>query len=126
MHSRQRGGIVFAPGALTLKALFEAAGSTLAHVPKKEFLPEATVEKTIRLEDVLNTLAERLEKEINMTFSQFTGGEKREKSYTIISFLALLELVRDGKAHVDQEENSENINITFAQTTEQSAAQPTI
>ena len=112
----QRGGIVFAPGMLTVQSIFESANSVLSHVPKKEFIPEATVEKTIRLEDVLTTLADRLEKEVRLTFSQFagkaSGATREEKSYTIISFLALLELVRDGKADVEQESDDKEIFIT--------------
>ncbi len=104
---------VFAPGPLTVAGINESANSVLSRVPKKEFLPEARVEKTIRLEDVLTNLAERLEKEVQMTFRAFTGGEKREKTYTIISFLALLELVRDGKADVEQNAREEDITITF-------------
>ncbi len=92
----------------------------LGRVPKKEFLPEVEVKKVISLEEMISKLSERIEKSLEFNFKDFAclpagrPGQsitKEEKVVVIISFLAMLELVRQGLLHVTQSENFEDIII---------------
>ena len=46
-----------------------------------------------------------------MSFKQFTAEHKGEKVGVIVSFLAMLELVKDGVLHVSQEKEFDDIQM---------------
>ena len=80
----------------------------LAHVPKKEVkLPEIEIKKIINIDQVINSLTDRIQTAMNMSFREFSkshGAESGEeaKVHVIVSFLAMLELVREGLIDVMQ------------------------
>ena len=82
--------------------------------PKKTTPPETRVYKTISIKEVINTLTERIEKLLSCNFSDIcvTSPDSDDKSirvYTIISFLGMLELVRQGMIVAEQHGLFENI-----------------
>jgi segregation and condensation protein A len=113
---------VFSPDAdMTLANIFVAAGRVLANLPKREFLPKVIVDKVISLEDMITDLTKRVSDTLKMSFKQFAGekrgsdGEKAEKVNIIVSFLAMLELVKQGIINVTQEKHFEDINMETEQ-----------
>jgi segregation and condensation protein A len=83
-------------------------------LPKKEFIPRAVVEKVVSLEDMIVRLTERVTRGLRMSFKEFSNmGKmgKEEKVNVIVSFLAMLELVKQGVIHVSQESMGSDIHM---------------
>jgi segregation and condensation protein A len=111
-------GPVFSPDtAITKEALLATASTIIASIPKKEFLPEVTVKKVISIEEMIASLADRIQQGLQMSFSDFAGRSKgnaptkEEKVYVIVSFLAMLELVREGLVNAIQGAKFEDITL---------------
>lgn len=84
--------------------------------PKKTTPPETRVYKTISIKEVISTLTERIEKLLSCNFSDICvtspdGDDKSTRVYTIISFLGMLELVRQGMIVAEQNGLFENIAL---------------
>ena len=93
---------MFLPGKmLSLEQVYSSISVVLNNLPKKEFLPEAKVKKIINIEEVINNLLQRIRVKLSATFSELTGNGSN-KTETIVSFLALLELVKKGLVVVKQ------------------------
>ena len=97
------------------------AREALGKVPKTEFLPEVEVRKVITLEEMIGRLEERIKNSLKFSFSDFTQPEagkpasrmtREEKVTVIVSFLAMLELVRKGILDAVQKADSEEIIIS--------------
>jgi segregation and condensation protein A len=71
-------------------------------------LPKVAVKKIISLEDMIGRLANRITKELKMSFKDFSKGDK---VHVIVSFLAMLELVKRGAVEVKQHGNFNDIEI---------------
>ena len=109
---------IFSPDTqITVKNINQSVLEVLAHVPKKqEKLPELEVKKIINIDEIINSLTDRIQGAINLSFKDFTqasGAENQEeaKIHVIISFLAMLELVREGIIDVIQNSSFEDITI---------------
>jgi len=59
----------------------------------------------------MENLAERITKSISMSFKEFAGVGKEEKVNVIVSFLAILVLVKQGAISVNQDERFSDITI---------------
>jgi segregation and condensation protein A len=111
-------GPVFSPDELITKEnMLAAMHSIIAAAPKKEALPEVTIKKVINIEEMIASLAERIQEGLRMSFSDFAGRTKgtpptkEEKVYVIVSFLAMLELVREGLINAIQDNRFEDITL---------------
>lgn len=111
---------VFSPDAeMTIANIFAAAGRVLANLPKKEFLPKVVIDKVISLEEMISDLTRRVGESLRMSFKQFAGekrgaggaNDREQKVNVIVSFLAMLELVKQGIIHVTQERHFDDINM---------------
>ena len=112
---------VFSPDpSITVSSMASCISQVLANVPKeKEVLPEVEIKKMISLEEVINSLTERMQSAIGMSFRDFSKshgakGEQEAKVHIIVSFLAMLELVRGGIIDVIQDHTFEDITIQKA------------
>lgn len=102
---------VFAPSRdMTLENLGDAMNSVLHNLPKTETNPEVKVRKVISLEEVMNNLAKRIEQALSLSFKEFTG-DTADRVDVIVSFLALLELVKQGNIDAEQKETFSDIQI---------------
>ena len=102
---------VFAPSSdMTLDNLSDAMNSVLHNLPKTETNPEVKVRKVISLEEVMNNLSKRIERALSLSFKEFTG-DTANRVDVIVSFLALLELVKQGNIDAEQKETFSNIQI---------------
>ena len=94
---------VFAPTKeLTPANLQLAISSVIASLPKKETLPKITVKKVMSLEEVVVNLTDRIQKAFKMRFSDYVKEGRHEKVNIIVSFLGMLELVKQGIIEVKQ------------------------
>ncbi|MEI6490751.1 MAG: ScpA family protein [bacterium] len=97
--------VFFNPGAdVKLNNVSEAIARVLNSLPKTEApLPKLKVQKVVSLEEMMDSLTVRIKSAIKMSFSDFSGKGKVEKVNVIVSFLALLELVKQGTVDARQE-----------------------
>jgi segregation and condensation protein A len=103
---------VFSPDAsMTLQNLIAAVRDVIKNFPKKELLPKAIVRKVISLEEMITTLTNRIKTNLRVRFRDFANIGKEEKVNIIVSFLAMLELVKQGIIHVTQEKHFEDIHM---------------
>jgi segregation and condensation protein A len=104
---------VFSPDEdLSTTKIKEGIMSVLHNLPKKvAAMPKKVVQKVISLEEVMENLAQRITKSLKMSFKEFSGIGKREKVDVIVSFLAILELVKQGAISVSQDERFSDITI---------------
>lgn len=94
--------VVFAPARdLSTAALEEAMVRVLAAREAVEELPEARVKPLVTIEEMMDRLAKRVQSAMTLSFKDFAGGQK-EKVEVIVSFLALLELVKQGAVAAEQ------------------------
>ncbi|MEK7510790.1 MAG: ScpA family protein [Patescibacteria group bacterium] len=108
--------VVFSPARdLTLERLESALEATLAALEKEEQLPEARVRPIVTIEEMMDTLLARVQKAMTMSFKEFSAGST-EKVEIIVSFLALLELVKEGAVGAEQGESFSDIKITNTST----------
>ena len=109
---RKQQTIVFLPDEqITKECMMTFMGGVLGRMPKKEFLPEIEVKKVVSIKEMIGNLTDRIQKSLRLNFKEFSGGDKtkEEKVTVIISFLAMLELVRQGIMDALQENNFEDI-----------------
>ena len=103
---------IFSPDkTMTLPALGQSIRAVLAALPQKTFLPKAAVEKIMTLEQMIDRLSTRISSALKTSFRDFAGIGKAKKVEVILSFLAILELVKRGAISVTQNEHFEDIAI---------------
>lgn len=101
---------VFAPDAqCTLEKSLAVLKDLINRLPKTEQLPKHVVQKVVSIEEMIGNLTTRITSSLRMSFKQFTHEHKAEKVNVIVSFLAMLELVKDGVLHVTQERHFDDI-----------------
>lgn len=94
---------VFAPDpTFTLEKALASLQDLIKRLPKKETLSKVIVKKVISLEDMIGNLTARIGSQLKMSFKQFTAENKHERVNIIVSFLAMLELVKQGVLQVSQ------------------------
>ena len=109
---------VFAPDKrLSAAQMGASMREVLSALPKKIILPKATVRKVVSIEEMMTRLAARVTQTLKTSFGQFSRYEKgrvlpkEERVEIIVSFLAMLELVKQGVVHVTQREDFGDIDI---------------
>ena len=103
---------VFAPSRdLSLDALEKALQVALSALDKEEKLPEVRVRPLVTIEEMMDRLTVKVQKALTMSFKDF-AGDKAEKVEVIVSFLALLELVKQGVVEAAQYGTFQDIKIT--------------
>lgn len=101
---------------ITIQGLHAAARNLIGFFPQKDELSKVMVEKVMSLEDMIDTLATRMKDAVSMSFKTFadsrTNGSQREaRLNTVVSFLALLELVKEGLLFVEQQKSFADITM---------------
>lgn len=109
---------LFSPDPLiTVGSMASSVLEVLAHIPKKsESLPEVEVKKIINIDEFINSLTDRIQNAMNLSFREFSQshgavGAEEVKVHVIVSFLAMLELVREGLIDVIQNSSFGDIEI---------------
>lgn len=106
----------FIPDASIAPAtLREAAQTLIAGFPTTLSLPKVAVKKIMSLEEMIDTMSQRISAAFRMSFKEFSGLNKAQsqeaRHSVIVSFLALLELVKQGMMRVQQDEHFGDITM---------------
>ena len=112
--------VFFAPSKdLNAQALAEALARVLAAREVVEELPEKRVKPMVTIEEMMDKLAKRVQTAMNLSFKDFAGSHKDPstglragKVGIIVSFLALLELVKQGAVAAEQFDPHGDIRIS--------------
>ncbi len=103
---------VFTPSAeVTVANLLTAAQTVITNLPKAEKLPQTIIKKIISLEEVITDLTKRVSRAFKMKFSEFVADKRKERVNVIVSFLGMLELVKQGIIDVKQNELFQEIDM---------------
>lgn len=95
---------VFAPDlAFNLEKALMSLREIMNRLPKRENLPKHVMKKVISLEEMIGNLTNRITSHLKMSFKEFTKEHKENRVNVIVSFLAMLELVKEGILMVSQE-----------------------
>jgi segregation and condensation protein A len=104
--------VVFAPDKNTNKESFlSKIKFVISNIPKVEVLPKTMVKKVVSLEETILNLTERINKSLKMNFREFSKGHNGDKVSIIVSFLAMLELVKQGIIAVKQDKAFNDIEM---------------
>ena len=104
--------IVFTPDKnISVARIHETVRSVITQIPKKEFVPKAVVQKVISLEEMIESLTHRITESMKMSFKDFSKIGKANKVDVIVSFLAMLELVKQGIIQVRQDRDFHDIEM---------------
>jgi segregation and condensation protein A len=93
-----------------LNALSDAARNVLTNLPKTEIKPKVQVKKVVSLEEMIDRLHERIQRQLKLRFSDLIKDEK-ERGSVIVGFLAVLESVKQGSILVAQARRFDDIHI---------------
>ncbi len=103
---------IFTPSKdLTIDGLQMAINRVISQLPQKESLSEKVVKKVVSLEEMIDDLSERMTQCMSMSFREFSKMGKKDRVHIAVSFLAMLELVKQGIINVVQRNSFEDINI---------------
>ncbi len=107
--------------SITQKNLALIAHDIIDKLPTDNMIPEVKVSDVVKLENVINSLIRRVDAEMKISFKNFSGLNnvvmtKKDRYMVIVSFIAVLELMKQGilNAHQQSEDNDiyiENNNI---------------
>ena len=109
---------VFSPDqGMTKENFLTAILNVIKALPKLvENIPKATVKKVISLEEMIGNLTQRIQSSIKLSFREFAKVGKEERVNVIISFLAMLELVKQGIVNVKQNNHFDDIEMETQST----------
>ncbi|MEX0673110.1 MAG: ScpA family protein [Candidatus Paceibacterota bacterium] len=109
---------VFSPtDEITPANLSEAMRSVLSRLPKQEQIPQTQVKKVVSLKETIERLSERIQRSLRGRFSEFSGYHRgkelsmEERVTVVVSFLAMLELVKTGLVQVSQRSHFDEIEM---------------
>ena len=103
---------VFSPHAqITVPTLLLSIRSILKNLPEKETLPAVIIASVISLEEMIERLSKRIQSTASISFREFSAAEKKNKVHVIVTFLAMLEHVKQGIIAVTQEKEFGDIQM---------------
>ena len=109
--------IFIADEAVTLKSLLASVHSLIAGFPQHLTLPQVQVTTLVSIEEMIDRLQTRVTAALRLSFKEFahstSSGQagKPERGDIIVSFLALLELVKQGIIRATQEGEHGDITL---------------
>lgn len=102
--------IVFTPDEqITVQTMQELIHGALSQTPQDTFVPEKKVEKQLSLKEILENISIRIKRFVRANFSELVVGD--DKKGKAISFLAVLELYKQGFVDLSQDELFGNIVV---------------
>ncbi len=114
MHGRQYAPVrepLFITDTFTnVAALRTAMGDVLFNLPVFTEKPKVKVRKVISLEEMMDRLKDRIERQMKLKFSELID-DPQERVTVIVGFLAILESVKQGGVLVAQAERFSDIEI---------------
>jgi len=104
------GTLFYPPQKIVKEDLLKAFSKVLGEIPVVEKLEEEMVKEILTLEDKIVHLQETLREKIQTSFSELVANAK-DKVEVVVSFLAMLELVKQRIIHVEQGELFSEISL---------------
>lgn len=99
---RRKETVVFSPTKeITGSNFLISIKELIKNLPKVELIPEKIIRKVVSLEEVISDLASRVSRAMKMSFNDFVK-DKADKVNIIVSFLGMLELVKQGAIDIEQ------------------------
>ncbi|HRY62649.1 MAG TPA: segregation/condensation protein A [Candidatus Paceibacterota bacterium] len=117
---RKADEVIFMPtDEIVLVNMLNSAKALINNLPKKEKLSEVKIKKVISLEEAIDNLHKKIQQGLRMKFSDFakTGPNnspeeaKANKIHVVVSFLAMLELIKRGTLRYNQEVHFADIHL---------------
>jgi segregation and condensation protein A len=104
-------GVVFCPPEnLVAEDLAKAFSRVLGEIPVQEKLDEETVKEVLTLEEKIIHLQDVIRQRVQTSFSEIVANAK-DRVEVVVSFLAMLELVKQRMIHVEQGELFSEIKL---------------
>lgn len=91
-------------------ALTAAITDVIKKLPKKEIKQKVRVRPVVSLDEMIDRLKHRVERQMRFGFKEFTG-HSTERTTVIVGFLAVLEMVKQGNVLVKQPARFSDIQI---------------
>ena len=110
-YSREIVPFFFPTKEITIKYLLRSINEVLNNLPKVEMIPQTVVKRVESLEKAIENLTKRIQINFGTNFRDLAEVGKKEKINVIISFLALLELIKRGAIFVNQKEDFGDISV---------------
>ncbi len=115
----KRDDVVFTPDEqITIDSMLTIAMEVLSAIPEqKEKKQEVSIAKVMSIDQMIQSLTERISSSLSTSFRDFsdTKGKydtpREERVHVIVSFLAILELAREGILSLVQENHFDDILI---------------
>jgi segregation and condensation protein A len=101
------------PPDLSLSSIQAAGARAIETAPRVEKKKEISVQAVISLEEMMDRLSDRIQKGIQLSFRDFAGSVK-DKREMVVSFLAMLELVKRGMVLVEQDGQFTEISMKYS------------
>ncbi len=98
------------PTNVTVPVLHEAMQRVIRHLEPVVKLPQAAIERVVTIQEKIRHLFDRIRSIAKTTFHEFLGS-KATKAEKLVSFLALLELVKQRYVMVSQSDLFHDIDI---------------
>jgi segregation and condensation protein A len=103
---------LFLPDAtITIESLRAAAQTLIQGFPQSLTLPKVSVKTIVSIEEMIERLQQRVSSAIKLSFKDFAGIGKKERTEIIVSFLAMLELVKQGILNATQDATHGDITL---------------
>lgn len=102
--------VFYPPKDVTKEVLRRHFADVLGDIPVFELLPEKEIASIITLEEKITLLQRSLSERAESSFAEIVGAT-RDRVEVIVSFLALLELIKQRFIHVEQKEFFSDIRI---------------
>ncbi len=115
--------VIFTPSDdINIENIKDSIYKVLSKVPKVEKeIDKVKIKKTISIEEMMETLSVRIKGAFNMKFNAFSGGVKKvfkteeefkeHKKHVALSFLALLELIKQNMILANQNNLFDDIDL---------------
>jgi segregation and condensation protein A len=94
----------------TLGALVEAMERTVTNLPKPIVKQTAKIKPVISLDEMMDNLRKRIERQVRLSFFEMKQNETDHKN-VIVGFLAILELFKQGNLIITQTERFYDIEV---------------
>ena len=120
--------VFYPPQGMQAKDIHSAFLRVLRDIPVFEMLEEKMITEVVTIEEKIISLQSMLQKRVEISFEEMVSHAK-DKVEVIVSFLAMLELVKQRIIHVDQEELFSSIRMRHevrANTPEEVIVQKTV
>lgn len=108
---RQTVAAFVAPEGVTPSLLETLYRAVVRRLEPIAFLPKAAVERAVSIEEKIHELSHRIKQALRVSFKRFLS-ESHDRTEMVVSFLALLELIKQRLVRVDQQELFDDIHLT--------------